>query len=468
MNMNKLIQSFKFFPLMGFVFVIIGCSTSINPGKLAKTPEQYAALAQQNLKQGSETQYPHSLEFRLLAAENFIKARMLREAGNTLREILTQEPAMELSLRKILFEARLALLKEETQRAQALVKSMLNDVSKLTGSQSQHSGTTHTIALLLPSRGPHAEAAKTIREGFLAAYYKAQSGNESKIQMIDTSETGGVNAAYQKAIAEHVDLIVGPLTKPEVQTLADMPLDIPVLALNTLKTSKVKSSHLYQFGLMPEDEVYAAAQHARQQGRQRALIIAPQSEWGQRMAKEFQSSFEAQRGRVIKTVFISPHQELSHKIQAILQSIRKDQRSDIDMIFLAASTDLGRQIKPLLNLHQAVPLPVYATATIYSGTKAPHLDQDLEGVRFCDMPWILGQSSSDEAKPTLSASHSARSPRYFALGVDAYHLATQLVNHSIPISGMSGLTGQLKIDSKQHIQRRLICAKFEHGIPIPD
>jgi len=165
-------------------------------------------------------------------------------------------------------------------------------------------GSGDHIALLLPAKGPHAAAAKTIRDGFLATYYQnaQHEPSEAAVKIYDTTENG-VQAAYQRALQEQARLIVGPLTKSEVQTIANMPLEIPVLALNTISEDTSLPQNLYQFGLLPEDEVIAVAEHARRAGHQRALILAPHSEWGQRLARTFKRYWESNQGRVVDARF---------------------------------------------------------------------------------------------------------------------------------------------------------------------
>ena len=57
----------------------------------------------------------------------------------------------------------------------------------------------------------------------------------------------------------------------------------------------------------------------------------------------------------------------------------------------------------------------------------------------------------------------------FAFGMDAYQLATQMSKiHYLPSYGISGFTGRLQLNKYQRIQRKLVCAKFEQGIPMPN
>ncbi len=165
-------------------------------------------------------------------------------------------------------------------------------------------------------------------------------------------------------------------------------------------------------------------------------------------------------------------QDLEAKIRSLLKVKEHQRRQDADMIFLATSPEIARQVKPLLDFYYAEDLPVYATSSIYTGMPAPNEDQDLNGIQFCDMPWVLQQSSQlqeiHHVMEKLWPASINRSPRFFALGMDAYQLATQLGKlQSLPSYGISGFTGRLKLNNHQRIQRELICAKFELGIPMP-
>ena len=61
-------------------------------------------------------------------------------------------------------------------------------------------------------------------------------------------------------------------------------------------------------------------------------------------------------------------------------------------MFLAATPQQARQIKPTLAFQYAGDLPVYATSHLYTGTNNPTQDQDLNGIRFCETPWLLNPS----------------------------------------------------------------------------
>jgi outer membrane PBP1 activator LpoA protein len=270
------------------------------------------------------------------------------------------------------------------------------------------------------------------------------------------------------------------LTKPDVQTIAKMgELPAPTLALNYLDPHQAAPAQLYQFGLSPLDEARQAAALARQNGAQSALIIAPDNNWGATVAQGFQNQWQALGGNVADTLFFTGAiPAWAAQIRDFLRFKQSDKntppnrRQDFDVIFLAADPHAARQIRPLLKFYSAGNVPVYATSLIYSGAPQPALDNDLNGIVFCDVPWILNKRT---ALATLRQRLALFWPldfrqniRLYALGVDAYYLAEQLSRLAIsPAKNFAGATGVLSLNDQQRMVRKLTCMQFRAGIPSP-
>jgi len=463
-----------------FAFLLIGllagCATKLSQPQLL--PQEAAKEATRYLELANHATPVQTLEYRLQATIYLIQAREYPKAQSLLRQISTQSmPALDPNVHRSVLKARLALLNKEFLKAQNTLKAIIDILTKESNTPAISNDTSASplhLALLLPSKGPHAKAAKGIQDGFLAAYYQSlnHQPNDTVVKIYDTQTGDKVIEAYRKALTEQATFIVGPLTKPEIENLLHTRLTIPVLALNTVIENKNPPSQLYQFGLMPEDEVAAIAHLALKEQHKNVLILASQNDWGKRLSEAFQQYWmsNGQGGSVQDIRYFKSAEDLDTKIRQLLQAHKTTHRQDADMIFLAASPEIARQVKPLLSLYQAGHLPIYATAAIYEGTPAPHKDFDLDGIQFCDMPWIL------QASPELQASHQQleklwtesvlQSPRFFAFGLDAYQLAVQL-NKSPDLSSgeISGYTGKLSLTPYHRIKRELVCAKFAQGIP---
>src|SRR3990167_1730046 len=165
------------------------------------------------------------------------------------------------------------------------------------------------IALLLPLQNQFAAQGQAVRDGFLGAYYSslAKQNAQQTVSFYDTSKTTNMSALYQQALSEGADLIIGPLLKENVQALAQQGnFPVPTIELNyTDLWFGSLPTNLYQFGLSPQDEAQQAANKARQAGLSRAIVIAPNDEWGQRVAKALTAEWQSLGGSVIDTLYFS-------------------------------------------------------------------------------------------------------------------------------------------------------------------
>jgi outer membrane PBP1 activator LpoA protein len=359
------------------------------------------------------------------------------------------------------------------------------------------------IALILPLNNRFAKAASAIRDGFLAAYYAQPANTEGPSVVVPSvriydegNNPENIDFAYSQAVNDGAEFVVGPLNKEAVNQLAQQDeLLVPVLALNF---SEQKSSgqpeklpsNLFQISLSPEQEARQVAEHAWLDGHSRAAIITPATAWGTRVAKAFTERWLELDGRVVeKQTYDAKESDYSLPIRQLLnvddsENRKKDlrwilgqkiefiprRRQDIDFIFMAASSRQARLIKPQLRFHHAPKIPVYATSHSYGGTVNKDMDRDMDGVLFSDMPWTLTNNEADNnLKSSLRKNWPERIKRYsrlYALGIDAYHIIGQLNTlQRNRANYFEGKTGDLSLDANNRLQRRLIWARFERGIP---
>jgi len=346
-----------------------------------------------------------------------------------------------------------------------------------------------SIAVFLPMQGRYQSVANAIKSGFLSAYYQDKvTGKKPAIRFYDTSdENTNFTDLYNKAILEGASHIVGPLDKTTINSIAQMnELDIPVLTLNYAENPLSITGNLYQFGLLPEDEANQAAELAARQNKTRAAILVPDSDWGRRLAKAFQTRFEELGGKVHSTQFFDARaddygrpikrlfnlQNSNARYRSIKALLKTDikftpyRRQDIDMIFLAATYRSARGIMPAFKFHHAGDLPVYATSHVYTGSVDKTADLDLNGLLFCDLPWTLVADNDLRKIFDNEWPEQHNYTRLFALGIDAYHVIRNL-NYltSHDYARFSGQTGNIYMDENQRLHRELLWAKFRKGKP---
>ncbi len=353
--------------------------------------------------------------------------------------------------------------------AQALLPTPLDSLAEHLFAQPKH------MALLLPLTGPVSGPGMAVRDGFKAAY-EASGRSQLSVRVYNTDQVD-VSKAYQQAVADGADYIVGPLTKADVADVASMSHPVPTILLN--ETPKISDSKAFQFGLSPTQEAYQVADRAHKSGYSKALVIAPAGAWGTDVAQAFTRQWAAYRGQVVETWQYTPETDLSAGVRQLLHASESaartrpttrvssednayKRRHDFDVLILIAYPSKARQIMPLLRYYFAGDVPVYATSSVYSGIENTSKDRDLNGVIFCDMPWVFTHQLGQEHH---WAEQLNSYNRLYALGMDSFALATQLNQLLLfPAVGINDQSGIIYLTKGHKLSRILVFGQFRQGV----
>lgn len=349
------------------------------------------------------------------------------------------------------------------------------------------------IALLLPMTGRYSAIANAVYAGVITAReFEEAPGLPPELVLYDTGDDADIAfRQYQLAVREGADFVIGPLQKEAVRAIAEQrQLEVPTLSLNYTSDALAGSPQLVQFGLLPENEAQQVAERAFHNNLQKALVLAPEGEWGTRLLDAFMVRFIELGGTVLQYErYIAKNSDYSGPIKKLLHLDQSEQRhrnieqtigqeaefeprrrQDADFVFLAALPRQARLLRPQLSYHYASDLPVYATSHVFSGNENISADQDINDVLYCDIPWLLSDSPEVELLQDSSdlqmASSESRLPRFAALGVDAYRVIPHLQRLAAhKYNQFEGMTGKLSIGEQNRIFRKLTWAQFRNGRP---
>lgn len=328
------------------------------------------------------------------------------------------------------------------------------------------------IALLLPMSGPLAAAAKAIQAGAEAAQRRA--GAEAPPLAVQDS-SASLDTALAAALSQGAAALIGPLRKEDVAALAARIPDRPTITLNYLDAGRSAPAGFTPFGLAPEDEARAAADHAASASRLRAVVLSQEGDWGSRTAAAFKAQFESRGGVVLAEASFRPnavdftallkrslgisYAEARGKaleaagVKAELQPVP---RGDIDVVFLAARSAQAKLIWPQMRYLRAGRIATYAPAAA-----ADAGNRDLGRLMVCDAPWRIetqGTMAALRGELATVNPRSADAQRLFALGYDAYELARRALASALGTGeSLPGLTGNLVLEADGAVRRRLDC-----------
>jgi len=285
------------------------------------------------------------------------------------------------------------------------------------------------------------------------------------------------------------DLVIGPLDKRRVADYVDLMPDIPTLALNNLPEDFFsREKPVLGLSLNVEDEATQAGIKALQEGHQNAMILVPNSTWGDRAGFAFSKFWEAEGGEVINFKSYgdsTTHADLLEKSLQVDQSNKRKadlqrllgkiieftprRRQDVDALFLAASPNQARELKPMLAFFFAEDIPVYSTSSVYSGLADSKADRDLDGIKFSTLPWIMEPKNNLRKSIAQNTTPTATGLKMQAIGIDSYYLSQRLKQFLEASDTLyRGVIGKLGRDPESNnLDRKQIWAEFKKGLASP-
>ena len=343
------------------------------------------------------------------------------------------------------------------------------------------------IAILLPMTGKYSKIGRAIFEGIEMELNNNLKINAPKLVIYDTGDKKiNLKEMYYEMQSQDFEYVIGPLRKDLIDKIINLKSkNLTILTLNYSNNFKKLNKEIYQFGLLPEDEAICIAEKAIIDGNHKASIFYPNNKWGLRIAESFSLRFKELGGQIVDIAkYEKDDKEINTSIRSLLkieESIKRKNRiqnilkikiqykpyisNDLDMIFSIGTSKNMKKIKPQFNFNYAEDVPFYSTSHIYNGITSKKTNQDLNGIKFCDIPWLYNDKNS-KIKEILSENAEKKDLlRFFAIGMDSikilYNIGPLKNNRN---KFLSGDTGYLQLDEFNKIRRNLVIVKFKNGI----
>lgn len=323
-----------------------------------------------------------------------------------------------------------------------------------------------TIVLLLPSQAtPFARAAEVVRQGFFAA--RAAAGQTSTVRVVEIDEDP---AQLLKALAaarqQGADVIAGPLTRTQVNAALKANLSVPTVTLSLPESDALAPPVLLAFGLSIEQEARAMAQAVVRS------LAPPRPGLPPRTTPRFALLVgEGALSRRAGAAFRDALREAGERVSVLNVDLKYDAlqalgdrvfRDGPDGVFLALDAREAAIVRPRLP-HD---LLLFGTSQVHlGGGESALLANDLEGIYFVDVPWLIEPDHPAVmvyARPEQAM--SAELNRLYALGIDAYRLASEWGAGRTRFE-LDGVTGALRVDRalSARVERWPSFAVFRRG-----
>lgn len=343
-----------------------------------------------------------------------------------------------------------------------------------------------TIAVLLPLSGNQSSAGKAAQQGILAAYEQ----DKSKQLIFVDANTLNWETLSDELIEQNVDYIIGPLLRENVnQFLAIDTISIPSLLLNLPNKYSLKP-HQTAISMRPEDEAVQAAASLVKKDYKHPVMLVHEDNVSKRIAHAFSQEWQRLTSKPIEIVPFKQGKTMQDNLKASLdvdksqarikaidsrikQTIKYEARNrrDVDMIYIIGSATQTRLLKPYIDVNIspfANAIPIYASSRSHSAKIDDGDVQDLTGLTFTEMPWLMPSKQQNtklfKLVQSLFPNRSDSLQGIFAMGYDSFNLIDKIphmqehnyVRHY-------GQTGILKLNDNNILTRSLLWGRYQRN-----
>lgn len=307
--------------------------------------------------------------------------------------------------------------------------------------------------------------------------YSGESRTVTDVKIYDT-DSKPLATLLAQAQADGMDLIVGPLLKGDVATLATANTPLNILALNELDTPIARPNVCY-FSLSPEDEARNAAQFIRQDNKTAPLVLTPDNSFGRRIAQSFADEWQKNGGGVVlhQTFSGNPGSSLSltgvpvqpassAAVQPEGTMVQPQPVSGgVDSVYIIATSDQLIYIKPALEFAtSARGRPAfYASSRSNKAGTGKDFQFEMEGLKLTDIPLIAGGNPQLLSQAAGKFGNDYTRVRLYAMGMDAWRLANQFGDMQRHTLRMNGASGDITVTDNCTVYRHLPWLVFKQG-----
>lgn len=307
------------------------------------------------------------------------------------------------------------------------------------------------IALILPLEAPaYARAADAVRAGFLAAAEAA--GAAGQVKVYGHGEDGVLNA-FEAAREAGATVVVGPLLRDDLRTVAQLALALPnTVALNQLDDGTAEApANLYTFALAIEGDARVIARRLRHDAVQNVAVVNADTPLMRRFAGAFAAEWLQSGGSV------PPAFRFEATPDALTSMRRELNRKPPEAALLALDSASATLAKPYLGT-----IPVYASGLVFE-RETEAVARDLDGIHLLEIPWIITPDAPQFANLPKREFASAALTRLYALGLDGFRIAQAFRDGAPERFSLEGATGQVTLGEGRQFVREGRLGVFRAG-----
>lgn len=332
----------------------------------------------------------------------------------------------------------------------------------------------------------------------------AQASSNAQIKVYDTNAQP-VAQLIQQAQNDGATLVVGPLLKEDVSTVAGLSTPLNILALNEPGSLQNHPNMCY-FALSPENEARDAARHIWEQNKRMPLLLVPSNNYGTRVANAFTLEWQKLGGSVVEEQTFGSVADLKQRINSssgipmsgtpVVVQAPSTGASDaisvagltfnapqqpapvtdtpasgkVDSVYIVASQAELSLIKPMITMSTGSRsnIALYASSRSSQAGSGPDFRLEMDGLQFSDIPLLSGANPALMQQAVKNFNNDYSLTRLYAMGIDAWTLANHFSQlRQQPGYQVNGDTGILSASQNCVINRTLSWNQYSQGQIVP-
>ena len=322
------------------------------------------------------------------------------------------------------------------------------------------------VAMALPVDAPGlvGRAADSFHQGCLKGVQAERA--RLWIDLYPAADAVSEVAAYQAALADDAQFIIGPMSKSGARAILKK---FPAAPVPTILLQPVSDGgeNYFIMTLDAAREAAALAKFLFDSGKARAVVVANESALGQRQAAAFSGEWRKLSGEYPRKLSARIPADLEREdLREVFREFKKQTEAEADLadappppvVFIAGGSEFARRARSYLPARY----PAYAGSLARADEEGPATLQ-LEGLRFLEIPWLL-DPAADSCLKNLpdddnafadfgrNAARTLAERRFFALGADVCRAALRSPEWSAHGNGWEfddGCSGRLTLRANE-------------------
>jgi ABC-type branched-subunit amino acid transport system substrate-binding protein len=321
-----------------------------------------------------------------------------------------------------------------------------------------------TVALLVPLTGPAAPIGAALFNAAQLALFEVGDDTFTLLPFDTKGTPDGAAAAAQQAIAQHADVLLGPLFSGEARAVAPIARQSGQNVLAFTTDRGIAGNGLYVLGFLPGQQAQRIADYAASQGKPRLAILAPSNEYGRTVVDALSNAAPGSAVSVTSLQYYDPTAtDLTAPIKRLVKT-EPGKPGDVgfDALLLPDEGQRLRNIASMLSLQGVNPAQVKLLGTMLWDDAKPGSEPALAG------GWYPAPSMAAHAdfEQRYAKAFGSKPPRIASLGYDATALTAVLAKRSPHDFSAAVLTNPLGFAGVDGLFRLLPDGTAERGYAV--